>query len=67
MKAAKVMTSTKTEAKDPVCGMMVSPDSALHVERDGQLSYFCSETCRKKFLATPADAKSKSRPAGKSR
>ena len=67
MKTAKVMEPTKTEVKDPVCGMMVSPDSALHVERDGHLSYFCSETCRKKFLATPADAKSKSQPTGKSR
>jgi Cu+-exporting ATPase len=67
MKTAKVMTATKTEVKDPVCGMMVSPDSALHVERDGKLNYFCSETCKKKFLATPTDTKAKSHFAGKSR
>lgn len=30
---------------------------ALHVERDGQTSYFCSEYCREKFLTGSGTAK----------
>ena len=37
--------------KDPICGMTVDATTALHAERDGQTFYFCSEHCRKKFLA----------------
>jgi Cu+-exporting ATPase len=38
-------------AKDPICGMTVDEATALKAERDGQTFYFCSEDCRKKFLA----------------
>src|SRR6266487_978425 len=44
-------------AVDPICGMTVDEASALHVERDGQTFYFCSEHCRQKFLSAPANAK----------
>ncbi len=41
-------------AVDPVCGMsVVIGDAALQVERDGQTVYFCSESCRRSFLADP--------------
>jgi Cu+-exporting ATPase len=56
------MSETKTVTKDPICGMTVDPAKALHAERDGKTSYFCGESCKQKFLATPAGAK----PAGKS-
>jgi Cu+-exporting ATPase len=37
--------------KDPICGMMMDEATALRAERDGQTFYFCSDHCRKKFLA----------------
>jgi len=47
--------------KDRICGMTVDEATALKAERDGQTFYFCSEHCRKKFLAeiqpAPATAK----------
>ena len=36
---------------DPVCGMTVDERTAISAERDGKTFYFCSEHCRKKFLA----------------
>ena len=42
---------------DPICGMTVDEATAIHAERDGKTFYFCSEHCREKFLASPADAK----------
>ena len=56
------MSETKTVTKDPICGMTVDPAKALHAERDGKTSYFCGESCKQKFLATPAGSK----PAGTS-
>jgi Cu+-exporting ATPase len=44
-------------AKDPICGMTVDEATSRHAERDGQTFYFCSEHCRKTFLAGPAAAK----------
>jgi len=35
---------------DPECGMYVNPDSAVKLQRDGKAFYFCSETCKKKFI-----------------
>lgn len=46
---------------DPICGMAVDERSAVHVEKDGKTFYFCSEPCRKKFLATIAGVKSESK------
>lgn len=51
------MKEAKSVTKDPICGMTVDPAKALHAERDGKTSYFCSDHCLKKFLSTPAGAK----------
>jgi Cu+-exporting ATPase len=51
------MSETKAVTKDPICGMTVDPAKALHAERDGKTSYFCSEGCKQKFLAAPGGAK----------
>lgn len=41
-------------AKDPVCGMSVDPDhAAARAEHEGRTFYFCSEGCRRAFLADP--------------
>ncbi len=58
------MNTTKTEAKDPICGMTVDTATALHAERDGEKFYFCSEHCREKFLSAPADAKPDKKSGG---
>jgi len=50
--------------KDPICGMTVDEASALHAERDGQTFYFCGDTCRKKFLSTPAGVKQEKKSHG---
>ncbi|WP_435548842.1 heavy metal translocating P-type ATPase [Desulfobacterium sp. N47] len=52
-------------AKDPICGMTVDEASALHIERDGKTFYFCSDSCRQKFLSTPATAKPEAKPESK--
>ena len=39
------------EATDPVCGMAVSPGTALTAERDSVTYYFCSAGCRRAFEA----------------
>jgi len=38
-------------AKDIICGMTVNEATALSAERNGETFYFCSEHCRKTFLA----------------
>ena len=43
---------------DPICGMTVDEATALSAERDGEAFYFCSEHCRKRFLASSTPAKS---------
>ncbi len=40
--------------KDPICGMTVDEATALHAERDGKTSYFCSEQRRETFLSQKA-------------
>ncbi len=43
-------------AKDPVCGMEVSVNSAVAQETfQGTNWYFCSESCHEKFRADPAE------------
>lgn len=43
-----------TAATDPVCGMKVDPHTAKHrAEHGGHTFYFCSATCREKFVAGP--------------
>ena len=42
-------------AKDPVCGMSVTINTAKHTaEHAGRTYYFCSAGCRVKFAADPA-------------
>jgi len=41
------------ERKDPVCGMIVPPESGLSVVFEGQSVPFCSEYCRDKFQQNP--------------
>jgi Cu+-exporting ATPase len=64
-----VMKESKPMTKDPICGMMVDEATALHAERDGETSYFCSEHCRKAFLSAPATnmrvEKKEQKPQGK--
>ena len=43
------MKTQQTVTKDPVCGMVVNEETALHLERDGKSYYFCGESCRKHF------------------
>jgi Cu+-exporting ATPase len=43
-------------AIDPICGMKVDERTAISADRDGKTFYFCSEHCRRKFLApTPTN------------
>ena len=43
------------QARDPVCGMMVTVAGAAHVaEHDGRAYFFCCGGCRARFLAAPA-------------
>lgn len=58
------MQETKSVTKDPICGMTVDEATALHAERDGKTFYFCSDSCRKKFLSTPAGAEPEDKPKG---
>lgn len=37
--------------KDPVCGMYMDPRLALHVENSDGSFFFCSDECRRRFLA----------------
>ena len=39
--------------KDPICGMTVSADFAIHAERGGKTYYFCGESCRQRFITAP--------------
>ncbi len=58
------MTAAATTSKDPICGMTVDEATAMHADRDGKTFYFCGETCRQKFLATPAGATPKGKSGG---
>jgi len=58
------MKESKSVTKDPICGMTVDEATALHAERDGKTFFFCSDSCREKFLSMPAGAKSEDKPKG---
>ena len=58
------MKTSQIVTKDPVCGMSVNEETALHAERDGKTYYFCGEKCRKTFTSIPAGAKSSGKPGG---
>jgi len=53
-------------ATDPICGMKVDEASELRAQRDGQTFYFCSSSCRKKFLTQGSAAKAEGDCCGKS-
>ncbi len=42
--------------RDPVCGVYVPEKGALTERRGEEVFYFCSETCRKSFLGSKAQA-----------
>lgn len=39
--------------RDPVCGMMIPADGGLLVLYEGQEFRFCSDLCKRTFVATP--------------
>jgi Cu+-exporting ATPase len=41
----------KTMRVDPICEMQVDETKALHVHHEGKDEYFCSNSCKNKFLA----------------
>ena len=48
-------SSGKRVLKDPVCGMLVEPESAAgSYEHDGERYFFCNQTCLEKFKAEPS-------------
>ena len=48
------VSSKYTENRDPVCGMTLHPGQAsIQQDHQGKKYSFCSEACRKKFLAHP--------------
>ena len=55
MHASDIATEA-TVVRDPVCGMTVDPTAGKpwH-EHAGHTYHFCSEGCRKKFVAAPED------------
>jgi YHS domain-containing protein len=43
------------QVKDPVCGMMIDPDTAAgRATHQGTTYYFCSTQCLRQFQADPA-------------
>ncbi len=43
------------QVKDPVCGMMVDPETApAHTTYESQEVFFCSHECRREFEVEPA-------------
>jgi Cu+-exporting ATPase len=49
-------TAATPVTRDPVCGMTVDPAAGKPTaEHDGRIFHFCSEGCRRKFVAAPAD------------
>ena len=46
----KRISSNKT-VRDPVCGMYMDPRLAVRLEGKNETFYFCSDECRKKYLA----------------
>jgi len=46
-------TEPANSTVDPVCGMAVAKDSPHHAQHGGREFFFCSEGCRKKFIADP--------------
>lgn len=47
------LRNNMTEVEDPVCGMMVKPPAAGHVEYRAKHYYFCSISCKEDFEKEP--------------
>src|SRR3569833_2671404 len=41
------------KVRDPVCGMMVDPATAISTGHDGKTYHFCCDGCRDSFVASP--------------
>ena len=42
--------------KDPVCGMMITPEDAVEsIEHEATTYYFCSRDCAESFSEAPED------------
>jgi xanthine dehydrogenase accessory factor len=55
LETTRQITSTSSEAKDPICGMSVAVATARHTaEVKGTKYYFCCAGCRSKFLQREA-------------
>ncbi len=50
IRSAKDKLSVDDLVKDPVCGVYVPVKTAVSVNHEGKIIYFCSESCRKKYL-----------------
>jgi Cu+-exporting ATPase len=62
--ADKSGASAPNRVKDPVCGMSVDPlSTSLKVEFSGRPYYFCSDGCRKRFIADPERYLAPEKPA----
>jgi len=44
-------------AKDPICGMTVDVQKAIHLRANGKDVYFCSQHCKEKFLQEDKSSK----------
>ena len=53
-------SSVKNMRKDPVCGTYVPESEAKIVKSGGEQYYFCSDSCREKFIALKKSENNKS-------
>jgi len=51
--AVKDISSQKKNAIDPICGMTVEKNDAIHAKHEGEVYYFCSEHCHETFMNNP--------------
>lgn len=52
---SEVQERVQSRVQDPVCGMEIDPTQAAgHLDYDGAPYFFCSDGCRQKFEANPA-------------
>ncbi|SDC12601.1 YHS domain-containing protein [Pedobacter soli] len=51
---ANVVDSTKKVVIDPVCKMKIKAATAKTTVYNKETYYFCSESCKQKFIAEPA-------------
>ena len=54
---AALRRGQQSQAKDPICGMMVDKASALRSERGGRSYYFCSVGCQRTFESPEQELK----------